>query len=760
MATVRELVTVLRYKLDESGLRQYVRGAKEAARNVQRAGRAAGSELAGGMREADKAVSNFNRHIRGGVRLSRKMGEQWKRLRGYALAAGAVAVGAFGVKASRNSAQFEQQLQDVGNTANLTDKQIKALRASVVDLGKKTGQSSDDVVAGLSTMVAAGLSVPDAIAAIGSVSKAATAESANVEDLARAAFTAMDTLGIKSDDLGQTLDTMAQAGKMGNVELKDMAPTLPAIASGFAGIHMKGREAVATMTAAFEVARKGAPNADVAATNLRNFVSAITSPAMLKRAQENFGVDLYAVVLKAQKDGANVFEAVMSKIKDMTGGDAKKLGMLTSNIRSLRFLRAFFQHQEDYKEIKDAALNAHDVVQKDFVRMMATRQQRMKNLAHSWDNFSKNAGMAINTVVAYLADMLIPVVNALGKHVYAVLAIVTAIGATAAFVILEKSLTAVAGSVRGVIAGLRLMAAASWASVGPYLAIGAALLAIYVIGKDVYKWITGQDSVMGKLVGKVGKWKLLLDPISKMARKIWKQLVSVGHAVAGIVRDMGSSVAQLFGMANGWEVIKTIASFVVFLVGHYLYAALHLVSGIITVVGDLFEAIRSTLVAIVALFTGDWKTAGDALADGFKHGLDALIHLWDALLNFIGDAFGIEDLAKKIDAWLKGAFEAAVGYVQKLIDKITELKGAKKSIAHGIVAGVELAFGNPKNAGALLQGSTTKTQNVSHTDSRSTTVNVHGVPVDKAASVGRAASDGVRKGFGPYSPPTVEQGAW
>ncbi|NKC48103.1 phage tail tape measure protein [Ochrobactrum anthropi ATCC 49188] len=53
--------------------------------------------------------------------------------------------------------------------------------------------------------------------------RAATAYRAEVDDLAKAGFAALDNLKVPATDFGKALDAMAQAGKEGAFELRDMA---------------------------------------------------------------------------------------------------------------------------------------------------------------------------------------------------------------------------------------------------------------------------------------------------------------------------------------------------------------------------------------------------------------------------------------------------------------------------------------------------------------------------------------------------------
>ncbi|WP_240198384.1 phage tail tape measure protein [Salmonella enterica] len=119
---------------------------------------------------------------------------------------------------------------------------------------------------------------------------------------------------------------------------------------------MGGNEAAATMGAALQIARKGASTSDEAANNMNNFMAKILSPETLKKAQKNFGVDMYKIVTSAQKKGQNPFEAAMKSVIKMTkNGDQKLLGELFGDMQVQNFVRPMIQNWEEYRRIKETS---------------------------------------------------------------------------------------------------------------------------------------------------------------------------------------------------------------------------------------------------------------------------------------------------------------------------------------------------------------------------------------------------------------------
>jgi hypothetical protein len=99
------------------------------------------------------------------------------------------------------------------------------------------------------------------------------------------------------------MDILAQSGKEGRFELKDMASAFPSLTAGASMLGMKGVPAVASLGAALQIAMKGAGDASEAANNLENFIQKVTSPLAVKNFKDTFGINLKNVLVDAAKQG-------------------------------------------------------------------------------------------------------------------------------------------------------------------------------------------------------------------------------------------------------------------------------------------------------------------------------------------------------------------------------------------------------------------------------------------------------------------------
>ena len=320
--------------------------------------------------------------------------------------------------AVKRSSEFNYQLQAIANTGELSRAATIGLGAEILRISDETAKSTQDVQRAMGYLVAAGMDVGLAARVLRPVGRTATATASEIEDVAKATFTLNDALKIQPQGMQRALDMLVQAGKEGNFEFKDMAAELPVLAAGMQALKMTGGEAVATLGAALQIARKGAGSSQQAATNVENFLAKVMSPETLKKAQKNFGVDLYKIISTAQKNGQNPFEAAVLAINKMTkGGDQKLLGELFQDMQVQNFLRPMLQNLAEYQRIKARALSAEGVTDTDFAKMMATTKVQTDQAASAVGRLAIAVGNALAPAIGAVLSVFTPMVRTITSFV-------------------------------------------------------------------------------------------------------------------------------------------------------------------------------------------------------------------------------------------------------------------------------------------------------------------------------------------------------
>ncbi|HEC7040473.1 TPA: phage tail tape measure protein [Salmonella enterica subsp. enterica serovar Mississippi] len=368
--------------------------------------------------DAKRAQDELNRSLE--KRRELKM-EQLGEAKGQLVRSGvqttAVAAGVFA--AANNTANFNRENKMIGLTADMKPAEVQAMGQAMLVTGAATNQFASDIQAAQGFLVAAGQDYKEAQANLLTIGRTATATGSDILDVSKASFTLSDALKIDPSQMKTAMGILVQAGKEGNFEFKDMAKNLPVLGAQFQALKMGGNEAAATMGAALQIARKGASTSDEAANNMNNFMAKILSPETLKKAQKNFGVDMYKIVTSAQKKGQNPFEAAMKSVIKMTkNGDQKLLGELFGDMQVQNFVRPMIQNWEEYRRIKEASLGAGGaVVDRDFANITKDNAERLKQLRIQASNAALSFGQALQPALNAALGALVPLLTKVSEFV-------------------------------------------------------------------------------------------------------------------------------------------------------------------------------------------------------------------------------------------------------------------------------------------------------------------------------------------------------
>lgn len=275
---------------------------------------------------------------------------------------------------------LEHQLRELGNVGQLSAEQLKEMDERLGSISRHTNQFRSEIAEGLNVLVASGIAPEKALDYMNVIGRTATAAQAEIVDISKTAFAVTDNLKVNVDDLGKTMDILAQAGKEGRFELKDMSAAFPSLTAGASMLGMRGVPAVSQLGAALQVAMKGAGSAAEAATNFESFLQAITSPMAVNRFKELYGVDLPQFLNRVIAENKDPIEEMVMLINHLTGGDVFKVSEIFRNKTDLNFLKPMMQNLDEYRRIKASALGADGIMDEDFNHMMETTNEQFKLL--------------------------------------------------------------------------------------------------------------------------------------------------------------------------------------------------------------------------------------------------------------------------------------------------------------------------------------------------------------------------------------------
>lgn len=408
-------------------LRKESRGLNKELREVRKemAGSAQASlQLAGRERELESAIAKTNAEIAERKRLyAIEAGHRAQLAKAEALqqrgrdnVVQGASLAAPLILAAKAAGDFSSGMVDIQQKAALTNAQTDRLGKSIITMADRARQMPEDVRAGLDLLLAKGMGVDAASNAIGPASRLATAYKVDLPDAADAAFASINNLKVASSQAAVIFDTLAAAGNEGGFEVRDMARHFPALTAQMAALGEYGVPAVADLSAALQVAMNTAGNADEAGNNIKNLLAKINSPGTINAFKKNFGIDLPAAMQKLQAEGYSAMESIALITKQATGGDMKKLGFAFEDMQARQGLLALIQNLDEYRRVRDAALNSEGTVDKAF------DQRVLRDANVSWRAFMGSvSGLAIT-----LGTTLLPVLTSTFTQINAVLQKVSA----------------------------------------------------------------------------------------------------------------------------------------------------------------------------------------------------------------------------------------------------------------------------------------------------------------------------------------------
>lgn len=357
----------------------------------------------------------------------------------------AAALGAPVVQSVRTAAGFQDQMRDIAITGEFSKAEENRTSNVVREAALRWNQTQTEIGRGLGILVAGGIQDAKALEHYAPVmAKAATATRASMDDLGSVAIALNDNLKIGEAGFEGALNMLAYAGKRGQFEIKDMAKWLPALSPSFQALGVSGKEAVAEIGAALQIARKGAGSNDEAANNFKNFLQKITAPDTLKDF-EKAGIDLKTSMMKLRAQGLTPVQAMLSvitqymqskgpeaagkfqqamAIKDdkerqtalQRLSEAYKLGELFQDMQAMSFIRPAIANQGEMKDIQQGSMEAADkgLLDADFQKRIEGASEQFKQFKIGLTDIGITVGNALLPTLTELLQEVRPNIKAFG----------------------------------------------------------------------------------------------------------------------------------------------------------------------------------------------------------------------------------------------------------------------------------------------------------------------------------------------------------
>ena len=275
------------------------------------------------------------------------------------------------IYATKAAGEFSSGMVDIQQKAELSNQETERMANNIVMLAAAARQLPEDMRAGVDVLSGFGLDPRDAVRMIAPIGRLGTAFKVDMADGASAAYANLNNLKVPLAQTAVALDVMAAAGNAGAFEVKDMARHFPGLTAQLQALGQRGVPAVADLSAALQIARRGAGDADEAANNVQNLLSKINAPATVKAFEKSFGIDLPAALKQAYAKGKTPLEAIADLAVKATGGDMSKLGYVFEDMQAQSALRSLIQNMDDFRKMRADIAKASGTTDRAFDQRVA-----------------------------------------------------------------------------------------------------------------------------------------------------------------------------------------------------------------------------------------------------------------------------------------------------------------------------------------------------------------------------------------------------
>jgi TP901 family phage tail tape measure protein len=571
------------------------------------------SALINRERELEAAVAQVNRQVERQKKLlaiDNRVSQMQAQASAYKAAgrenmmAGATLLAPF-VLAGREAMNFSSGMVDIQQKAELTNRETQQMAASILAAARAAHQLPEAMRSSVDVLAGFGMDPRQAAKLAEPIGRVGTAFKVELADGASAAYANINNLKVALGDIPAAFDIMAAGANAGAFELKDMARWFPQLTTQAQALGQSGTAAVADLTAALQIARRGAGTADQAATNVTNLLQKINSPETIRKFQKNFGVDLPAALQEAYRKGKTPLEAIAEITQRAIGGNMARLGFAFEDAQAQGAIRSLILDLDDYRKMRAQIGNSRGTVDRAFA------QREMRDASIAWASFK---GQLSETAIV-LGTTLLP------------------------------AATGFLGMVNNV-----MRAVGSWAQANPRLAATlfnlVAGLAVARIGVGALQFAFG--SLLGPMAtawGLYKKWRVagsIAETFPKAAKGMGMlrtaataMLPSVSKIGGLLVRGLVSAFALLSNPV-GWGVLAAAA------VGLVWY---------------FWDDIKAAITSV------DWPGLGKSIISGIFYGLG---FAWTAITTWVPAAFnGLINIVRSIDwiaagAWVIGAAKEGI----------------------------------------------------------------------------------------------------
>lgn len=482
------------------------------------------------------------------------------------------------IKSAVTSAMdWQKGMAEINVTAGLTQTELAKLSDQMLDIGAQNVAPLEEVPGAFNKIISAGLDAKTALASLDPTLKAAKAGFVDIETVAKAGTSVMNSAGVKDlvaetdilDATGkvitkkgeviktaieQVYDTLFATMQKGSASMSEIAAYLPTIVptAKNAGVSLE------QASGAFAFMTAQGVNAASAATLLNGAFNSLSNPKLLGNFK-SIGVEIYNAngTMRSMPDIVNDLAKSLDGLSDKE--KAAKLASLGLDQTSAQAFAVMTQSADKFRDTLDATANSSGALKESYKNSMTA--------ADHW-------GIAINNIKKLLVQagqFVLPLITKVGEWAADITAnIVPALksvkdfiadwspvilGVAAAFLVLNANTIAATVSMAAHSVASGIAAATQWIlniamSANPIgiiiVAIGALIGWIVMLCRKYEGWTSVWNFVKTLLVNSfwqfVDDWKNGFQGLWYYIQLFWLNIKSFGQYVGQLFNNIGQAI--------------------------------------------------------------------------------------------------------------------------------------------------------------------------------------------------------------------------
>ncbi|WP_319533432.1 phage tail tape measure protein [uncultured Cohaesibacter sp.] len=294
---------------------------------------------------------------------------------------------------------------DQGGPVSKSD--VATTRKMVDQVAAKSGLDRSQIAEGVFTAAEAGMSnnaIQKSMMAWGKVAKVAEAEMGDLVNLTDAH---LRNLKVSPSQIETALAMQYSIGKSGKFEMDAMSKYGAELASKYESAGFFGMDAVASQSAAVQVARNATGDDSSAANNFANFLDALGSDETKKRFGKK-GIDIEREWKGALKYGQDPVLHMGKVIKEVAKGDKFRLDEMFGDRQARSFAQALMSQLDKYQAYKKAGVEGAGNLDSDLADILNDPQAKMDKMAQSWDRISAKISGSFLGSMSKISDIIQP----------------------------------------------------------------------------------------------------------------------------------------------------------------------------------------------------------------------------------------------------------------------------------------------------------------------------------------------------------------